>query len=101
MRSKTGLERAGGTEMPAAAILIVQQRQSLIPGMGDDDRKPLAGTGRGGGFGFWHLLCRSAGHCGFRQARRSGSDPLAGRRYVIVGRVSLLDLGAQFEAPMA
>src|SRR5260370_12100103 len=86
--------------MPAAAILGVEQCQALIPGMGDNDRKPLAGARRCRGVGFWHLLCRGAGHGGFRQARRDGRDPLARRRYVIVGRVSWLDLAPQFQAPM-
>ena len=39
--------------------------------------------------------------CGFRQARWSGGEPLAGGSHVIADRVSLLDVGAQFEAAMA
>src|SRR5205814_2685548 len=97
----SGLERAGGTEMPAPAILAVKQRHALISGVGDDDPESLPGASRGGSFRFWHLLCRGAGYGGFRQVGRAGSDPLAGRGYVIVGWVTLLDLGAQFEAPIA
>jgi len=86
--------------MPAPAVLAVKQRQALVPGMGDDDRKSLAGAGCGRSLGFRHLLCRSATRGGFRQRGRGGTDPFARGRDVIVDRVALLDLGAQFEAPM-
>jgi len=85
--------------MPAGAVLAVKQREALISGVDDDHGEPLPGTGRGGGVGFRHLLCRDAGDGRFRQGGRGGCDPLAGRGYVIVGRVSLLDFGTRFEAP--
>ena len=91
----------GSAANVAVAVARLGNRAALISGVGDDDRKPLTGARRCRGVGLWHLLCVGAGHGRFRQGGRGGRDPFAGRGYVIVGWVSLLDLGAQFEAPTA
>ena len=50
------LKGPGGAEMPAAAILAIEHREPLFAGMGDDDSKTLAGTGRSRRFRLWHLF---------------------------------------------
>jgi hypothetical protein len=71
------LEGPGGTKAPAATILPVQQCETLVAGMRDNDSKTLAGARRSGRFGFWHLLCGGTARGGLRQLGRSGSDPFA------------------------
>jgi hypothetical protein len=50
------LKGPGGAEMPAAAILAIEHCEPLFAGMGDDDSKTLAGTGRSRRFRLWHLF---------------------------------------------
>jgi len=54
------LKNSSGAEMPTAVALPVKQRQSLIPGMRDQNGKALAGTGRCGSFGPGQFFSRGA-----------------------------------------
>jgi len=91
------LEGPGGTKAPAAAILPVQQCETLVAGMGDNDSKTLAGARRSGCFGF--RIFFAAAQLAAASGRLGGAAAMRCHLwYVIVDRCSVLDLAPAIRA---